>query len=74
MFINELTKNDLKNIPKFSTIKSSIYREINRNLPKQINSLDELDLESPYTQTKNDKQFLIYKSKKIAIFKSELRS
>ena len=62
MFINELTKNDLKNIPKFSTIKRSIYREINRNLPKQINLLDELDLESPYTQTKNDKQFLIYKS------------
>ena len=49
MYINELIKNDLKNIPNFSTIKSSIYREINKNLPKQINSLDELDLESPYT-------------------------
>ena len=54
--------------------KNSIYRKINRNLPKQINSLDELDLESPYTQTKNDKQFLIYKSEKIAIFQSELQS
>ena len=54
--------------------KNSIYREINRNLPKQINSLDELDLESPYTQTKNDKQFQIYKSEKIAIFQSELQS
>ena len=74
MFINELTKNDLKNIPKFSTIKRSIYREINRNLPKQINLLDELDFESPYTQTKNNKQFLIYKSEKIAIFQSELQS
>ena len=44
MFINELKKNDLKNIPNFSTIKSSIYREINRNIPKEINSLEELDL------------------------------
>ena len=40
MIINELTKNDLKNIPKFYTIKSSIYREINRNLPKEIKLLD----------------------------------
>ena len=54
--------------------KNSIYREINRNLPKQINSLDELGLELPYTQTKNYKQFLIYKSEKIAIFQSELQS
>ena len=54
--------------------KNSIYGEINRNLPKQINSLDELDLESPYTQTKNNKHFLIYKSEKIAIFQSELQS
>ena len=74
MFINELTKNDLKNIQNFSTIKSSIYREINRNLPKEINSLEELDLESPYTKTKNNKQFIIYKSEKIAIFQNELQS
>jgi hypothetical protein len=57
MFINELTKNDLKNIPNFSTIKSSIYREINRNLPKEIKSLNELDLESPCTKTKNINSF-----------------
>ena len=50
MFINKLTKYDLKNIPNFSTIKSSINREINRILPKEIKSLDELDLESSYTK------------------------
>ena len=69
-----INKNDLKNIPKFSSIKSSIYREIKKNLPKEINSLNELDLESPYTKTKNNKQFLIYKSEKISIFQSELQS
>ena len=74
MFINELIINDLKNIPNFSTIKSFIYREINRNLHKEINSLEDLDLESPYTKTKNNKQFLIYKSEKIAIFQSELQT
>ena len=74
MFINELTKNDLKNIINFSTIKSFIYREINRNLPKEINSLDELELESPYAKKNNNKQFLIYKSEIITIFRSELQS
>lgn len=45
---------------------------MNKNLPKEMNSLEELDLESPYTKTKNNKQILIYKSQKIEIFHSKL--
>ena len=33
-----------------------------------------MDLVSPYTKTKNNKQFIIYKSEKIAIFQNELQS
>ena len=46
--MDELSKNNKNNMPRFSIVKSTIYREINKKFPKEINSLNELDFESPY--------------------------
>ena len=46
------------------TIKNSMYREINRKLPVEFNSLEELDYDTPFTKKKNNEKFMIYKSKK----------
>ena len=66
--------NNNDNMPKFSTVKSALYREINKKYPDEINSLNELDFESSYTKTKTNEEFLIYKSNKIAIFQSEIQT
>ena len=59
---------------RFSTVKSTIYREINKKFPEEFNSLNELDIESPYTKTKTNEDFLIYKSNKIAIFQRGIQA
>ena len=35
-------------MPRFSTVKSTKYKEINKKFPEEINSLNELDFECPY--------------------------
>lgn len=52
MYINLIINNKTNNLPKYSSIKSSIYREINKKLPDEINSLDELNYISPFTKKK----------------------
>ena len=61
-------------MPRFSIVKSTIYREINKKFPKEINSLNEWNFESPYTKTKTNEDFFIYKSNKIAIFQSGIQA
>lgn len=73
LFVSELANNN-DNMPNFSTVKSTIYREINKKYPEEINSLNDLDFESSYTKTKTNEEFLIYKSNKIAIFQSEIQT
>ena len=63
LFVSELANNN-DNMPNFSTI----YREINKKYPEEINSLNDLDFKSSYTKTKTNEEFLIYKFNKIAIF------
>ena len=65
LYINKITnEHKISNIPNFMTIKNSMYREINRKLPVEFNSLEELDYDTPFTKTKNNEKFMIYKSKK----------
>ena len=41
LFVSELANNN-DNMPNFSTGKSTIYREINKKYPEEINSLNTL--------------------------------
>ena len=69
--------NWLKIIKKYAEIfyiKSTIYREIIKKFHKEINSLNELDFKSPYTKTKINEDFFIYKSNNIAIFQSGIQA
>ena len=57
-------------MPNFANLKSSIYRNINKNIPKDVENLSDLPEESEYYQTISGGNFLIYKNDHIVIFMS----
>ena len=54
--------------PIFGNIKSSMYRLINKNIPKDIENLNELPDDSEYYKTLTGEQFLFYKTNHLLIF------
>ena len=54
-------------IPSFNTIKPSIYRLINKNIPKDFEEISELLYDSPYYYTERGDKFIAYKSEKIVL-------
>ena len=47
-------------IPAFNSIKSTLYKEINKNLPNDIKNLEDDPRNSIYYSTCDDKEFLIF--------------
>ena len=58
----------------FDNIKYNIYRYINKNIPKNIDSFNELPEESDFYKTIKGNQFLIYKTDNILIFMSIIQA
>ena len=56
--------------PYFGNIRSSLYRLINKNIPKDIENLNELPDDSEYYKTLTGEQFLFYKTDHLLIFMS----
>ena len=56
--------------PYFENIRSSMYRLINKNIPKDIENLNELPDDSEYYKTLSGEQFLFYKTDHLLIFMS----
>ena len=54
--------------PIFENVKSSMYRYINKNIPKDIEILNELPDDSEYYKT--GEKFLFYKNNNLVIFMS----
>ena len=73
---NSLQNIDLKqnSSPNFDNIKHNIYRYINKNIPKDIESLEDLPEESDFYNTIKGDTFLIYKTISILIFMSIIQA
>ena len=73
---NEIKENDnhisIKNepLPNFINLKSTIYRNINKNLPKDIEKLEDMPNESEYYKALTGEIFLMYKNDHMLIFMS----
>ena len=52
LYTNTIIQNNITNNTKYSTIKSSIYRGVNKNLPQDIDSVVDLQYDSSYTKKK----------------------
>ena len=76
----EIKENDnhisIKNepMPNFSNLKSAIYRNLNKSMPKDIENLEELPDESEYYQTLTGEVFLMYKKDHMLIFMSPMQA
>ena len=72
--IKEITKNELKlkviKIPAFNSIKSTLYKEINKNLPNDIKNLEDAPSNSIYYSTCDDEEFFIFKNNDLLFFQS----
>ena len=56
--------------PYLVNIKSSMYRFVNKNIPKDIENLNELQDDCDYYKTLTGEQFLFYKTDHLLIFMS----
>ena len=76
----EIKENDnhisIKNepMPNFTNLKSAIYRNLNKSMPKDIENLEELPDESEYYQTLTGEVFLMYKKDHMLIFMSPMQA
>ena len=56
--------------PSFNSIKTSLYKEINKNLTKDILNLNEAPENSLYYKTLDEEDFVIYKDSRNFILQS----
>ena len=60
--------------PEYSTIRSQIIRNINKQFPPNIKSFDDIPIESKYYKTKRNENFMIFKSTDLIIFQSPFQA
>ena len=60
--------------PSFKNHKSALYRYINKDIPKDVDSLDEMPVESEYYKTIDNENYLAYKSDNMLIFMSKFQA
>ena len=56
--------------PSFNSIKTSLYKEINKNLTKDILNLNEAPENSLYYKTLDEEDFVVYKDSRNFILQS----
>ncbi|KAG4083065.1 hypothetical protein H8356DRAFT_1437221 [Neocallimastix lanati (nom. inval.)] len=54
--------------PEYSTIRSQIIRNINKQFPPNIKGFDDIPIESEYYKTKRNENFMIFKNTDLIIF------
>jgi len=59
---------------EYKTVKSSVIRDLNKHLPPDIKSFDEIPDVSEYYKTKGDKEFKIFKNDNLIIFQSPFQA
>ena len=64
----EVTKNADVIIPEYKTVRSIINREINKTLPKEINSWDDIPEDHEFYKTISYEDFLVKKSEEFILF------
>ncbi|ORY76750.1 hypothetical protein LY90DRAFT_501614 [Neocallimastix californiae] len=60
--------------PEYSTIRSQIIRNINKQFPPNIKSFDDIPIESEYFKTKRNENFMIFKNTDLIIFQSPFQA
>ncbi|KAG4083111.1 hypothetical protein H8356DRAFT_1437178 [Neocallimastix lanati (nom. inval.)] len=60
--------------PEYSTIRSQIIRNINKQFPPNIKSFDDIPIESKYYKTKRNENFMINKNTDLIIFQSPFQA
>jgi len=60
--------------PEYSTIRSKIIRNINKQFPPNIKSFDDIPIESEYYKTKRNENFMIFKNTDLIIFQSPFQA
>ena len=60
--------------PEYDTIKSQINRNMNKNLPSDINSFDDIPEKSEYYYTERNENFMIFKNDKLIVFQSPFQA
>ncbi|KAG4093736.1 hypothetical protein H8356DRAFT_1428438 [Neocallimastix lanati (nom. inval.)] len=60
--------------PEYSTIRSQIIRNINKQYPSNIKSIDDIPIESKYYKTKRNENFMIFKNTDLIIFQSPFQA
>ena len=77
IFNDELMKEadqDIPDIPTFSSIKSSMYRQRRTMMPVLPQTLQDVDLQGPWSQTHDGKRFLLFSdgdADKMVVFSTE---
>ena len=61
-------------VPSYNSIKPSIYRLINKNIPHDVENLSELPNDSPYYFTERGDKFMAYKTEKIVLLISKFQA
>ncbi|ORY76114.1 hypothetical protein LY90DRAFT_630768 [Neocallimastix californiae] len=56
--------------PEYSTIRSQIIRNINKQFPPNIKGFDDIPIESEYYKMKRNENFMIFKNTDLIIFQS----
>ncbi|KAL6600926.1 hypothetical protein U3516DRAFT_669642 [Neocallimastix sp. 'constans'] len=60
--------------PEYSTIRSQIIRNINKQFPPNIKSFDDIPIESEYYKAKRNENFMIFKNTDLIIFQSPFQA
>ncbi|ORY78728.1 hypothetical protein LY90DRAFT_500917 [Neocallimastix californiae] len=60
--------------PEYSTIRSQIIGNINKQFPLNIKSFDDIPIESEYYKTKRNENFMIFKNTDLIIFQSPFQA
>ncbi|KAG4101048.1 hypothetical protein H8356DRAFT_1034900 [Neocallimastix lanati (nom. inval.)] len=60
--------------PEYSTIRSQIIRNINKQFPLNIKSFDDIPIESKYYKMKRNESFMIIKNTDLIIFQSPFQA
>ncbi|KAG4101428.1 hypothetical protein H8356DRAFT_1383400 [Neocallimastix lanati (nom. inval.)] len=60
--------------PEYSTIRSQIIRNVNKQFPPNIKSFDDIPIESEYYKTKRNENFMIFKNTDLIIFQSPFQA
>ena len=56
--------------PSFNSIKTTLYKEMTKNLPNDIEDFESIPDESIYYKTIDNSNFLLYKNNRIVVFQS----